>query len=262
LDNLALAATTDWDIVQQLTNINQQLTTTIKLLTEQLQKALATNTVLANKVTANPNNTKTPGGHKPFNRAEWEAKLDPTGYCWLHGYWVLKGHNSETCKGKLGGHKDSATQADIQGGSIKGKEWHIGDPHRTKINIQQENTMCQTPPTSTITGITDTGASGHYIRPHNTHNTDSTTKLPTIVGLPNGVCLQSTTTNCTLALPQLPEAALDAHILPGLTHSSLISIGKLCNAGCTAIFNAQTVTINKNNTTLLHGNCEFRTGLW
>jgi hypothetical protein len=122
--------------------------------------------------------------------------------------------------------------------------------------------MCQTPPTSTITGITDTGASGHYIRPHNPHNTDSTTKLPTIVGLPNGMCLQSTTTNCTLALPQLPEAALDAHILPGLTHSSLISIGKLCNAGCTAIFNAQTVTINKNNTTLLHGNCEFRTGLW
>jgi hypothetical protein len=46
LDNLALAATMDRDIVAQLTSTNQQLTATNKLLTEQLQKAIKTNAFL------------------------------------------------------------------------------------------------------------------------------------------------------------------------------------------------------------------------
>ena len=32
------------------------------------------------------------------------------------------GHDSKNCKGKLGGHKDEATRADIMGGSTKGKD--------------------------------------------------------------------------------------------------------------------------------------------
>jgi hypothetical protein len=69
LDNLALAATTYCDIVQQFTTSNQQLTATIKLLTEQLQKALATNATLANKAGSTPVPVTNPqtGGHKPSN---------------------------------------------------------------------------------------------------------------------------------------------------------------------------------------------------
>jgi hypothetical protein len=52
LDNLALAATNDQDIVMQLTNSNQQLTDTNKLLTEQLQQAQNTNTKLVHKLGA------------------------------------------------------------------------------------------------------------------------------------------------------------------------------------------------------------------
>ncbi len=123
LDNLALAATTDREIVHQLTTSNQQLTTANKMLTEQLKQALTTNAMLVQKLGTTTGNvpTNSTGGRKPFNQAEWESKLDPNSYCWSHGYKVLMGHNSKNCKGKMGGHKDTATREDIQGGSTRGK---------------------------------------------------------------------------------------------------------------------------------------------
>ena len=57
----------------------------------------------------------------PFDHAKWVATLAPNGYCWSHGFQVQVGHNSEDCKGKLGGHKDDATRADTKVGSTKGK---------------------------------------------------------------------------------------------------------------------------------------------
>jgi hypothetical protein len=125
LDNLALAAINDRDIVMQLTNSNQQLTEANKLLTEQLQQAQNTNTKLVQKLgtQTQPTADRTPksGGRKPFNKEEWEAKLNPVGYCWTNGYRVIHGYDSKTCGGKLGGHQDTATQSNTQGGSTKGK---------------------------------------------------------------------------------------------------------------------------------------------
>jgi hypothetical protein len=89
LDHLALAATTNREIVAQLTHANDQLTTTNKVLTEQLQKLLVTNASLVNKLgTTIPTSppTTNAGGRKPFDQSSWEAKLDPKGYCWTHGY--------------------------------------------------------------------------------------------------------------------------------------------------------------------------------
>jgi hypothetical protein len=60
--------------------------------------------------------------------------------------------------------------------------------------------------------------------------------------LPDGGTIQSTHT-CSLALPFLPAAAREAHIFPFLASGSLISIGLLCDHGCTALFNASTVTV-------------------
>jgi hypothetical protein len=86
---LALAVTTDREIVAQLTHANDQLTTTIKTLTEQLQKLLATDANLVNKlgitIPTSPPNTNA-GGRKSFDQSSCEAKLDPKGYCWTHGY--------------------------------------------------------------------------------------------------------------------------------------------------------------------------------
>jgi hypothetical protein len=43
----------------------------------------------------------------------------------------------------------------------------------------------------------------------------------------------------------LPPEALTAHLFPDLQHS-LLSIGTLCNHGCTALFNANNVIIRRN----------------
>jgi hypothetical protein len=120
--------------------------------------------------------------------------------------------------------------------------------------------MCHTPTTSSISAIADTGASSHYLC--TPYNTDGTTKSPILVSLPNGASLQSTNKTCNLALPQLSQAAQDAHILPGLTHSSLVSIGELCDAGCTATFDEHKVLIQQENNTLLQGTRDLQTGLW
>jgi hypothetical protein len=69
-----------------------------------------------------------------------------------------------------------------------------------------------------------------------------------MVALPNGTFLHSANEACHLALPQLPTTASEAHILPGLTHSSLISIAKLCDAGCKATFDATQVMSSKKMT--------------
>jgi hypothetical protein len=130
LDNLALAATSDRDIVMQLTTSNQQLTTINQTLTAELQKALATNAILVKKI-GNSTPPETPSTRPPkernerntrFNHAEWKASLDPHGYCWSHGYNVTHGHDSKSCKGKLFGHQLTATRQDNKGGSQRGKE--------------------------------------------------------------------------------------------------------------------------------------------
>ena len=128
LNNLALAATTDRDIVAKLMATNQQLVNTNKTLMDQLRQALDNNTKLiaALATTGTTDNTMTRtvgtnGPHKKFNREEWVANLDPNGYCWTHGYKVANGHNSQTCVGKLKDHNDAATRSNNLGGSQKGK---------------------------------------------------------------------------------------------------------------------------------------------
>jgi hypothetical protein len=82
------------------------------------------------------------------------------------------------------------------------------------------------------------------------------------VGLPNGTILQSNEETCLLNLNELPRAAREAHTIPGLTHSSLISIGTLCDAGCTAEFDQTKVVVKYNNNNILEGQRDNQTGLW
>ena len=121
--------------------------------------------------------------------------------------------------------------------------------------------MSRSPTNSPSTAIADTGASSHYIRPNDPHVKTNIPQQPITVGLPNGAQLTSTNDGCHLAIPQLPSNAREAHIIPGLTHSSLISIGKLCDSGCIATFNQRDVKITKNNELLLTGNRDHHTGL-
>ena len=78
--------------------------------------------------------------------------------------------------------------------------------------------------------------------------------------LPNGHCIQSHAT-CTLAIPDVSPQAQQAHIFKELKHS-LLSISQLCDNGCEAKFDSHTVTISKNNNSIIIGNRDPSTGLW
>lgn len=82
--------------------------------------------------------------------------------------------------------------------------------------------------------------------------TKKTTTTPIKVLLPNGQSLQSTH-DAILPFPNLPQMAVQAHIFPGLSGHALLSIGTLCDAGCTAKFSATTVTIEHKGKVVLTG---------
>jgi hypothetical protein len=73
--------------------------------------------------------------------------------------------------------------------------------------------------------------------------------------------MQATHT-CTLKLPNLPRAAQSAHIFPKM-QSALLSIPKLCDAGCTAHFsNTNVVVRTQDGTVVLSGHRDPITKLW
>ena len=53
----------------------------------------------------------------------------------------------------------------------------------------------------------------------------------------------------------------ESHILPVIVHSSLISIGKLCDAGCESRFNQHTMAVTKDKHVVLHSKNDVITGL-
>ena len=103
---------------------------------------------------------------------------------------------------------------------------NIGHPHTIDSKIKS--------------GLADKGESGTHIRPDDPH--ENTHKQGhTIFFL--SACDNRITSNtaCTLELTQFPDKGREAHLLSGLSHSSHISTGKLCDAGCKSIFDEQIV---------------------
>ena len=81
------------------------------------------------------------------------------------------------------------------------------------------------------------------------------------MALPDGTIIESTHT-AKLDLLPLPKASRTAHLFPALQNTSLLSIHKLCEAGCQALFTQDDVTITYRGQTLLKGNCCPVTKLW
>jgi hypothetical protein len=134
IDSLAMAATTDREVMAQLTYTNQQLVETNKQLSAQLQQATHELAQLKKQTTYStqpPPINKTPpiikptgtnkGPRPPFDHATWMLSLDPLGYCWTHGYRVVCGYNSQNCSRKNEGHQDGATRTNNMGGSTRHK---------------------------------------------------------------------------------------------------------------------------------------------
>jgi hypothetical protein len=79
--------------------------------------------------------------------------------------------------------------------------------------------------------------------------------------MPNGTTIQSSHT-CNLLLTDLPPHAGQAHILPGLVHNSLISVGQFCYNGCIVTLTHDQVTVTKNKNRVMHGSRDPKPRLW
>jgi hypothetical protein len=55
------------------------------------------------------------------------------------------------------------------------------------------------------------------------------------------------THTATLPIPSLSPKATKAHVFSSLASGSLLSVGKICDQNCTAIFTSDKVSIHKNN---------------
>ena len=62
--------------------------------------------------------------------------------------------------------------------------------------------------------------------------------------------------------PQLSKQASQGHILNGLKTGSLISIAKLCDDDCAALFTKYSVKIFKNGMVIILGLRNVNSGLW
>ncbi len=116
LKNLALAASNDTKVLQQLMAANLSLTALVALLmvaNKKLAEALAWNKGVA-----------LPAAALIIGRGHSTNKPFPGIYCWTHGHWVNQNHMSATCRNEAAGHKDDAMSAKTMGGSDGDKGWN------------------------------------------------------------------------------------------------------------------------------------------
>jgi hypothetical protein len=126
--------------------------------------------------------------------------------------------------------------------------------HETLFNVSSINIAIDQ-------AIADAGATGHFVIPGTpvTHITRTTN--PLVINLPDGEKLVSTHI-CRLNVPWLPDEACDTHIVPGLAHTSLISMKILCDTGCKVIYDENTCSVYFNHKMMWIGQREPSTGLW
>ena len=70
------------------------------------------------------------------------------------------------------------------------------------------------------------------------------------------------THECEIENPKLPQAAIAAHVVPGLVHTSLISIKMIIDAGCKVTYDTEHVRFFYRGNVVWKGTIESLTGLW
>ena len=110
--------------------------------------------------------------------------------------------------------------------------------------------------------IIDFSATGNYISFATPHKNRHPTLTPISVKMPDGRMATSTHT-CKLLLPaDIPPLARKAHIFPDFPGASLVSVGTLCDEGCTAHFDATSIIVLLRGRVVLSGTRTAATGLW
>jgi hypothetical protein len=115
--------------------------------------------------------------------------------------------------------------------------------------------------TANDTAIMDSGCTINFLSAAAPCSDKQAAHVPLNVNMPNGMTIQSSHT-CNLLLTDLPPQARQAHILPGLVHNSLISVGQLCDNGCSVTFTQDQVTVSKNKKWVMYGSRDPKSRLW
>ena len=110
-------------------------------------------------------------------------------------------------------------------------------------------------------GVLDTGATGAFLQMGAPVVNLKIAETPLRITLPNGDVIKSTHT-CNLDIPWLPDHITEAHIVPGLSHTSLVSARKFCDAGCKITFDKDECRIFYKKKLVLSGKRDDKTGLW
>ena len=84
---------------------------------------------------------------------------------------------------------------------------------------------------------------------------------PITIKLPDGSLIYSTHIG-NLDIPWMPDHMTEAHIVPGLSHSSLISTEVFCDAGCKVFFGEFEYKVYYKGKLMLTGGRDKKTGMW
>jgi hypothetical protein len=115
--------------------------------------------------------------------------------------------------------------------------------------------------TTNGTEILDSGCTSNFLSATAPCNNKQEAHVPFSVNMPTGTMIQLSHT-CELLLADLPPQARKAHIIPGLLHNSLISVGQLCDSGCNITFTQEQVTVLRDGTCVMYGSRDPRSRLW
>jgi hypothetical protein len=115
--------------------------------------------------------------------------------------------------------------------------------------------------TTNDTAILDSGCTSNFLSAAAPCSDKQAAHVPLNVNMPNNTTNQSSHT-CNLLLTDLPPQARQAHILPGLLHNSLISVGGLCDNRCSVTFTQDQVIVSRDGKCVVYGSRDPRSRLW
>jgi hypothetical protein len=115
--------------------------------------------------------------------------------------------------------------------------------------------------TTNDTSILDSGSTSNFLSATAPCSNKQAAHVPLNANMPNSTTIKSSHT-CDLLLTDVPPQARKVHILPGLVHNSLISVGQLCDNECSVTFTQEQVTVPKNRECVMYGSRDSRSRLW
>ena len=109
--------------------------------------------------------------------------------------------------------------------------------------------------------VTDSGSMRNFILLGTKVSNMEISKKPLTINLPDGTRLKSTHT-CEINVPRLPKESRQAHDVPGIAHTSLISMKILTYAGCKVVYDVHECRVYFRDKIIWTGSKEPTTSLW